>query len=80
MKPIVTYLRVSTSKQGQSGLGIEAQREALSRFAQTEGSTSSPNSSRSRPAKEAMRLTAAAVVGSARQGAGTAMPGRRIEA
>ena len=34
---LVTYLRVSTSQQGKSGLGIEAQREALARFAQAEG-------------------------------------------
>ena len=33
MKPIVTYIRVSTTQQGRSGLGIEAQREALARFA-----------------------------------------------
>ena len=33
MKPIVAYIRVSTSQQGRSGLGIEAQREALIRFA-----------------------------------------------
>lgn len=37
MKPLVTYIRVSTSQQGRSGLGIEAQREALARFAETEG-------------------------------------------
>jgi DNA invertase Pin-like site-specific DNA recombinase len=36
MKPIVAYVRVSTNQQGRSGLGIEAQREALSRFAQSE--------------------------------------------
>jgi DNA invertase Pin-like site-specific DNA recombinase len=30
-------VRVSTSQQGRSGLGIEAQREALARFAQAEG-------------------------------------------
>jgi DNA invertase Pin-like site-specific DNA recombinase len=34
MKPIVAYIRVSTSQQGRSGLGIEAQRETLSRFAE----------------------------------------------
>ena len=33
MKPIVAYVRVSTNQQGRSGLGIEAQRETLSRFA-----------------------------------------------
>ena len=37
MKPIVAYVRVSTSQQGRSGLGIEAQREALARFADSEG-------------------------------------------
>jgi DNA invertase Pin-like site-specific DNA recombinase len=34
---IVTYIRVSTSQQGRSGLGIEAQRQALTQFAKTEG-------------------------------------------
>jgi DNA invertase Pin-like site-specific DNA recombinase len=37
MKPIVAYVRVSTSRQGRSGLGIEAQRETLCRFACDEG-------------------------------------------
>src|SRR4051812_13960277 len=37
MKPIVSYTRVSTSQQGKSGLGIEAQREAIARFAETQG-------------------------------------------
>ena len=37
MKPVVAYIRVSTSQQGRSGLGIEAQREALARFASSEG-------------------------------------------
>ena len=37
MKPMVSYIRVSTSQQGRSGLGIEAQREALERFADAEG-------------------------------------------
>ena len=36
-KPIVSYLRVSTQGQGRSGLGIEAQREAIARFASAYG-------------------------------------------
>ena len=36
-RPVVAYLRVSTSKQGKSGLGIEAQRQAIARFAEAEG-------------------------------------------
>jgi DNA invertase Pin-like site-specific DNA recombinase len=39
MDKIILYLRVSTDRQGRSGLGIEAQREAISRFAQAEGLT-----------------------------------------
>lgn len=34
--PLFAYLRVSTSHQGKSGLGIDAQREAIHRFAATE--------------------------------------------
>src|ERR1700730_7567841 len=37
MPSIVAYLRVSTSQQGRSGLGIEAQRSALAQFAKAEG-------------------------------------------
>lgn len=33
----IAYYRVSTSKQGASGLGIEAQRAAVHRFAEAEG-------------------------------------------
>jgi DNA invertase Pin-like site-specific DNA recombinase len=36
MKPIIAYLRVSTVQQGRSRLGIEAQREAIARFIETE--------------------------------------------
>jgi DNA invertase Pin-like site-specific DNA recombinase len=36
MQPIVAYIRVSTQKQGASGLGLEAQRDAITRFADAE--------------------------------------------
>ena len=37
LEPLVSYTRVSTSRQGRSGLGLEAQREAIARFAAAEG-------------------------------------------
>jgi DNA invertase Pin-like site-specific DNA recombinase len=37
MKPAVAYYRVSTERQRRSGLGIDAQREAVRRFAEAEG-------------------------------------------
>lgn len=37
MKQAVAYIRVSTAKQGKSGLGMDAQREAVERFAAAEG-------------------------------------------
>jgi DNA invertase Pin-like site-specific DNA recombinase len=36
MERAIAYLRVSTQRQQRSGLGIEAQRAAITRFAQTE--------------------------------------------
>jgi DNA invertase Pin-like site-specific DNA recombinase len=39
MKPLVAYCRVSTAEQGRSGLGLEAQRDAIERFAAAEGFT-----------------------------------------
>jgi DNA invertase Pin-like site-specific DNA recombinase len=36
-KPIVAYYRVSTREQGRSGLGLDAQRSAVARFAEAEG-------------------------------------------
>ncbi len=37
MQQAIAYYRVSTARQGRSGLGIEAQREAVQRFAAAEG-------------------------------------------
>jgi DNA invertase Pin-like site-specific DNA recombinase len=37
VRQIVAYYRVSTSAQGRSGLGLEAQREAVTRFVAAEG-------------------------------------------
>lgn len=36
---MVAYIRVSTQKQGRSGLGLEAQRQRIAQFAQAEGLT-----------------------------------------
>jgi DNA invertase Pin-like site-specific DNA recombinase len=37
MSPAIAYYRVSTQQQGRSGLGVEAQRAAVARFAEAEG-------------------------------------------
>jgi DNA invertase Pin-like site-specific DNA recombinase len=37
MQQAIAYYRVSTARQGRSGLGIEAQRDAVTRFAAAEG-------------------------------------------
>ena len=39
LKTLIGYVRVSTSQQGRSGLGLEAQKQALERFAEAEGFT-----------------------------------------
>src|SRR5258705_11691606 len=39
MTSAVAYYRVSTQRQGRSGLGLEAQRTAVARFAEAEGIT-----------------------------------------
>jgi hypothetical protein len=36
-RALIWYARVLTSQQGRSGLGLETQREALARFAASEG-------------------------------------------
>jgi DNA invertase Pin-like site-specific DNA recombinase len=37
MKTAVAYIRVSTAQQGRSGLGMEAQKAAIAKFAEAEG-------------------------------------------
>ena len=37
MRNAIAYVRVSTQGQGRSGLGLEAQRGAIARFAEAEG-------------------------------------------
>lgn len=37
MKPAIAYLRVSTDQQGRSGLGLDAQRQAIAYFANAYG-------------------------------------------
>lgn len=37
MSPLIAYYRVSTQKQGRSGLGLEGQRAAVAAFAKAEG-------------------------------------------
>ena len=37
MSRAIAYLRVSTQKQGRSGLGLDAQRAAIARFSESEG-------------------------------------------
>ena len=39
MPKLISYVRVSTACQGRSGLGVEAQRAAIARFAEAEGLT-----------------------------------------
>jgi DNA invertase Pin-like site-specific DNA recombinase len=38
-KTVVSYIRVSTARQGRSGLGLEAQREAIAHFCKRENFT-----------------------------------------
>src|SRR6476469_1166053 len=38
-KAVISYIRVSTTGQGRSGLGLEAQREAIARFAKEQNYT-----------------------------------------
>ena len=58
MNSAVAYYRVSTQRQGRSGLGIEAQRAAVARFAETEGITILKEFTEVEPARARMRSTA----------------------
>jgi DNA invertase Pin-like site-specific DNA recombinase len=37
VRPAIAYIRVSTARQGKSGLGLAAQQAALAKFAEAEG-------------------------------------------
>jgi DNA invertase Pin-like site-specific DNA recombinase len=68
-KQIISYIRVSTARQGKSGLGLEAQRASIARFAEAEV----VDGSRCPPSPES-----AAAGGSSSNGrAGTRWPSRR---
>lgn len=45
---IIAYYRVSTKRQGLSGLGLEGQREAVEAYASQHGVRSLPNTLKSR--------------------------------
>ena len=55
MPEIIAYYRVSTAKQGRSGLGLEAQRAAVAAFAKAEGFTVAADTPKLRPGKALMR-------------------------
>ena len=55
---VVAYYRVSTQKQGRSGLGLDAQRAAVRRFAEDECLAISAEYIESKPAKAPTRWNA----------------------
>ena len=67
MQRWVTYLRVSTSKQGISGLGIEAQREAVTAFARARAGLIIAEYVEVESGKKADRPSLAAAIGEAKR-------------
>ena len=57
-KPVVAYIRVSTARQGRSGLGLEAQQAAIARFCEAEGFEVAANFREEETARERMRWSA----------------------
>ena len=81
MKPIVTYIRVSTSQQGRSGLAIDAQREALAHFAKEAAYEIAAEFVEVETGKGKRRARpSAAIGGGAGESAGGALPGRSRQA
>ena len=67
MKTAIAYIRVSTAKQGRSGLGLEAQRATLERFALAEGYTFAATYTETESGADDDRAELAAAIAQARK-------------
>lgn len=66
-RPAVAYLRVSTQRQGQSGLGIEAQRQAVQQMAESRGLQLVAELTETESGRKAQRPQLAAAMAEARR-------------
>lgn len=64
--PLVAYYRVSTDRQGRSGLGLEAQREAVARYVASSGGKIIAEFEEIESGKRAARPQLAAALGACR--------------